>query len=330
MKIALCIPKRYDTSVKIYVDNLLIHLEKYPIEIVKVEHNEPIPNEVDLVWEPNCTGAKYPNKRLIFSDKKWVVTLHGASNLSLPLKYTYPTFKGKIVGLFKNIRRRIVWFFYKYKVAHIITVSNFAKEEIIEQLNIKRSKISVIYHGYNNDLFLPRSGEKNYLLHVSIYQKVKNIERLLLAYQQIPIEKRMPFVLIAPGFPSQTEKIEKLTLITNKLSQKEILNYLQGAYAFIFPSLRESFGLPILEAFGAGVPVVSSNTSALKEIVGDAGILVNPYSTDELQTAIERIVENKTLRNELAHKAEQRAKDFSWEKSAFWHYEIFKKVVENE
>jgi len=330
MKVALCLPKYYDTSVRIYIDNIIPHIEQHSIEIIKVQHNRPIPDEADIVWDPNCTGAKYPNKRIILSNKKWVVTLHGASNLSLPLHYTFSTIKEKTIGWLKNIRRRFVWFFYKHKVEHIITVSKFAKEEIIEQLSINATKISVIYHGYNDNLFFPRSGEKSYLLHVSIYQKVKNIDRIITAFEQIPVEKRMPLIIIAPNYPDKINNTSNLTLITEKLPQKEIVKYMQSAYAFIFPSIRESFGLPILEAFGCAVPVISSNTSALKEIVGDAGILVNPFSVDEIRNAMENITENKILRNELALKAEKRAKDFSWEKSAFMHAEIFKRIYNAE
>lgn len=101
---------------------------------------------------------------------------------------------------------------------------------------------------------------------------------------------------------------------------------MQSAYCFVFPSIRESFGLPILEAFGCGVPVISSNTSALKEIVGDAGILVNPFSVEEINKAMQKIITENDLRNELALKAENRAKDFSWKKSAYLHYEIFHRI----
>lgn len=326
MKVALCIPKHYDTSVKIYIDNLIPFIEEHPIEIVKVQHNEPIPNDVDLVWEPNCTGAKYPNKRIIFSNKKWIVTLHGTSNLSLPLHYTFSTFKEKLIGWLKNKRRQFFWFFYKYKVAHIITVSKFAKEEIVEYLHIPPTKISVVYHGYNDTIFFSKSGEKAFFLHVSMYQKVKNLDRLIEAYEQIPVSKRIPIIIIAPNYPNKDIQIEKLTLITEKLPQKEIVKYMQSAYCFVFPSIRESFGLPILEAFGCGVPVISSNTSALKEIVGDAGILVNPFSVEEINKAMQKIITENDLRNELALKAENRAKDFSWKKSAYLHYEIFHRI----
>jgi glycosyltransferase involved in cell wall biosynthesis len=328
LKIGIWIPRHYDTSVKIYVDNLRPYLEKLGVVFIEINENSNISDDIDMVWDPNCTGAKYPNRKIYFSEKKWIVTLHGASNFSLPLHYTFSTFKQKLFGLYKNTKRRIAWFLYKNRVAHVITVSKFAKQEIIDYLHIDDSKISVIYHGYNEDLFQPHSGLKPYLLSVSVYQKVKNVDRLIEAYAQIPLEKRMPLVVVCPNYPTQIQ-IEKLTLITQKISQKEVAKYMESAYCFVLPSIRESFGLPIIEAFACAVPVITSNTSALKEIAGDAGILVNPFSLDEIREAIIQITANQALRASLSRNASARAAAFSWEKSARLHFEVFRRVLED-
>lgn len=328
MKVAIWIPRYYETSVKVYVDNIRKYLEQSGVVFVEVNEHSTIPDDVDLVWDPNCTGAKYPNRRILFSDKKWIITLHGASNFSLPLHYTFTTTKQKIVGLYKNLKRRIAWFMYKYKATHIITVSTFAKSEIIEQLHIDPKKISIIYHGYNDDIFRQYSGVKKYFFNVSIYQKVKNIDRLIEAYNQLPIETRMPLIIVCPNYPNVDLKIEKLTLITHKISQKEVAKYMEDAYCFVFPSIRESFGLPLIEAFACGVPVIASNTSALKELTKDAGILIDPFSVEEIKNAMLSMMENKELRDAFAAKAVERAKDFSWQKSAQLHLEIFKRTLD--
>jgi glycosyltransferase involved in cell wall biosynthesis len=104
---------------------------------------------------------------------------------------------------------------------------------------------------------------------------------------------------------------------------------MESAYCFVLPSIRESFGLPIIEAFACAVPVITSNTSALKEIAGDAGILVNPFSLDEIRDAIIQITANQALRASLSSNASVRAAAFSWEKSARLHFEVFRRVLED-
>ena len=98
---------------------------------------------------------------------------------------------------------------------------------------------------------------------------------------------------------------------------------------FVFPSLYEGFGMPLLEAMAAGVPVVTSNVSAMPEVVGDAGLTVDPRSPTELARAIERVLTDRELAVGLAEKAIHRAREFTWEKTAMATKEFFEKVVGN-
>ena len=98
---------------------------------------------------------------------------------------------------------------------------------------------------------------------------------------------------------------------------------LQNAFAFVFPSLHESFGLPILEAMACGVPVITSNVTACPEIAGDAAILINPRSVEDISNAMIKIAENKNLRKQLIEKGLERASEFGWEESAKKHLEVF-------
>jgi glycosyltransferase involved in cell wall biosynthesis len=325
MKVGVWIPKQYVTSVRIYSEHVCEQLQKMDVEVIPFTEKDEVP-DAQVIWDPTCTSARYPNRKLLKSELPWIVTVHGASNLSLPLKYTFPTFKQKLRGLYVNAKRRFVWSIYRSKVAHIITVSKFAKEELIQELDFQPGNISVIYHGFDDVLFHPQSGEKNYLLHVSVYQPKKNVDRILEAYANIPVERRMPFILVCPGYPKDAS-IEKLTLMRYPVERKEIGKLMRGAYAFIFPSIHESFGIPLVEAMGCATPVITSNISSCPEIVDGAGILVDPFSVDAIQQAIENITGNITLRNDLSRKAEERSKDFSWEKTARLHLEVFKRFA---
>jgi glycosyltransferase involved in cell wall biosynthesis len=328
VKIGIWKPQHETMSVKIYTDNIVLYLQKHEHEIFFFGKNDSIP-DVDIIWDPTCTGARYPNKKILQTKIPWIVTLHGAANLSMPLKYTFGnTIIKQLNGFFINTKRRFMWMFYKHKVAHIITVSNFAKQELITELGLKANQISVIYHGYDDTIFFPQSGSKSYLLHVSNYQPIKNIERIIEAYQQIKKDDKLPLVLICPGFPSAS-KDEKVKIINTIVDSKQIAKYMKESYAFIFPSFRESFGMPLLEAMASGVPVITSNNSACNEITKDASVLVNPQNTIEIKEAIELILNDKKLHCQLSKNAIENSKLFSWEKTARFHEMLFERHVLN-
>ncbi|HNF48693.1 MAG TPA: glycosyltransferase family 1 protein [Chitinophagales bacterium] len=322
MKIGVWVPQRYDTSVKIYSDNICTILQELGVEIHYFGKNQPIP-DVDLIWDPTCTGARYPNRKILTTSIPWIVTLHGAANLSMPLRYTYPKLKNRFFGVFTNLRRRIMWGLYKFKVKHIITVSKFAKEELVEQLNIYPDLITYIYHGYDDNLFYPQSGSKEFYLHVSIYQPKKNTERIVEAYNLIKNKTNYPLLLVCPGYPDKIED-EKITLIRDKQTPKSVAKLMKNAYCFIFPSLHESFGLPLVESMASGAPLITSDSSACKEICKDGGITVNPYQTEAISNAI-LMIEDVALHEKYTKAALERAKDFSWRKSALLHLELFKR-----
>lgn len=325
MKIGIWNPKHTATSVQIYTDNVVEHLQSFGNEICYFGKDDELP-DVDIIWDSTCTGAQYPNRKILNSAIPWIVTVHGASNLSLPLKYNFNSISDKLKGLYINFKRRTMWSWYKYKVEHIITVSKYAKEELINYLNFTPSFISVIYHGYDDNLFYRQSGAKPYLLHVSVYQPKKNVERIIEAYQSIKDENKLPLVIVCPNYPTVIDD-KKITLITTHVERKQIAKYMKEAYTFIFPSIHESFGMPLVEAMACGVPVITSKTTACAEIVANAGILVNPLSSVEIKNAIIKIMLNKKLHDDLAANSLERAKNFSWEKCARLHEEIFKRFV---
>ena len=116
-------------------------------------------------------------------------------------------------------------------------------------------------------------------------------------------------------------------IITGYVPDEDLSAIYSGATAFVFPSLYEGFGLPILEAMQCGTPVISSNSTSLPEVVGDAGILVDPKDQDQLCQAMLDILNDDTLRETLKQKGLERAKQFSWEKCANETVEIYKKII---
>lgn len=327
MKIGVWTPDKYLHSVKIYYDNISRYLSQKGVEFIPFGKNDTLPTQVDLYWDPTCTGGKNPNKRFIKRNHPLVATVHGASNFSMPHHYTYKGWKQQLKGYGVNWKRKWYWQFFRNNIEGIITVSEFAKREIIEELHLDSSKIQAIYHGLNKEIFYPISNSKrDFLLHVSVFQPVKNISTLLAAYQQLDKDYRLPLLLIVPDYPDKIE-IEGVTLISEALPQQEIAKYMQDAKAFILPSYRESFGLPLIEAMACGTPVITSKGSACEEIAKDDGILCDPYQSSEWRDAMDNIMKDPKLWELLNKKSLERAEQFSWEKCAQEHYIYFQKMI---
>ena len=128
----------------------------------------------------------------------------------------------------------------------------------------------------------------------------------------------------------QTIKYQDRIIFTGYVLDNDLSAIYSGAVAFIFPSLYEGFGLPVLEAMQCGTPVISSNSSSLPEVVGDAGILIDPKDEDHLCQAMLDVLTDSNLRESLRKKGLERAKQFSWKKCADQTVEIYKKIIDSK
>ena len=165
-----------------------------------------------------------------------------------------------------------------------------------------------------------------FFLHVSQYQPVKNIHAIITAYDQLPLSDKPHLLIVAPGFPNCSIPAG-VNLIVNPVSGEELAKLYRTALAFVFPSLRETFGMPILEAMACGCPVITSNVTACPEVAGDAALLVDPRSVSDLMGAMRHLAEDASLRADLRHRSLARAKQFTWRRSAEQHLEVFENVL---
>lgn len=332
MRIAYWVPDKYVTSVKIYTENVVRQLEARGFEFIPFSRGATFPEDVDLYWDSTCTGGKHPNKRLLKAKKPVVVTVHGAAPMALPLSYTFNGTGKQVRGWLQNQKKRIGWQSIGQKVDHIITVSEYARDEIRKHLPLNGKDIHVIYHGFDSGKFapLPDAEWENrtdpYYFHISVYQPKKNIERILEAYRGIPAGDRPKLLIISPGYP---EKITDGGLqLDNEFVQHETLSkHMREAYGFIFPSLHESFGLPILEAMASGCPVLTSNNTSCREIGGDAALTVDPEDVDSIRYGMLRLFGDAELRRTLRRKGLERARQFSWAICAGNHARVFEKAA---
>lgn len=271
----------------------------------------------------------------------YVVTIHDVSYRTR-LRFTSPQniLLQNILGWFTVLRARA-----------ILTVSAFCKAEIERIYPSARGKTYVTLEApaptYRPCSPSVISATKNtlgihnpFLLWVGKTQSRKNLYRLMKAFQQILL-KWPNTILVIAGPQENTfaqrfrhtfeSEIEKGSIIvTGYLTQDQLSALYTDCKAFVFPSLYEGFGLPVLEAMACGAPVITSNITALPEVAGNAALLVNPYSTDEIASTIDQLLASRELQASLSMLGKQRAATFTWEATANQTLEIYRNVLQIE
>jgi glycosyltransferase involved in cell wall biosynthesis len=238
--------------------------------------------------------------------------------------------------------------YFKKNASLIIAISENTKSDIVKYLHIPEDKIRTIYCGVGDefrrieDVQYLKSRLKGigidypYILYLGTLEPRKNLERLIEAFIQLKKGKRINEKLVVSGLKGwgyqsifdrvASSSIEKEVIFAGFVPNEFLPFLYNGASAFVYPSLYEGFGLPVLEAMACGVPVVTSNVSSLPEVAGDAAVLINPYSVDELADRIWRILSYEDLRNSCITKGIERAKSFTWERCAMETLKAFNEV----
>ncbi|MES2828551.1 MAG: glycosyltransferase family 1 protein [Bacteroidota bacterium] len=209
--------------------------------------------------------------------------------------------------------------------AHIIAISQTTKNDLISILGIPEQKISVIYHGHTP---LPRTGETvnaethgDYLLYVGARQGYKNFDHVLIAFAELKTRNSKLILICAGGGSFSDEEEKKISYhhITNNIlqinaSDEQLSLLYQNAILFIYPSLYEGFGLPILEAFENGCPVLAADNPCFREIGGEAVGYFDPLNKQSIFMAIDKAIHNQTLLRNLVIKGKLRLQEFTMDK----------------
>lgn len=225
----------------------------------------------------------------------------------------------------------------------VIAISAHARQDAVEILRLPQNRIRVVYPGVAEPFFRVTAADvppvliryglpSSYLLFVGCIEPRKNVRGLLRAYQELPETVRRDVRLVIAGmFGWETDEIRQLmnspyVQYLGYVPEADLPALFRAAAAFVYPSFYEGFGLPVAQAMAVGVPVITSNRSSLPEVIGDAGLTVNPASTADLATAMYKILSSSSLAKDLSSRGRSRAVTYSWDNCAAASIEFFQAV----
>lgn len=219
----------------------------------------------------------------------------------------------------------------------IIAVSQNTKNDLIDMWNIPTNKIEVVYHGVNtpfeHSIVGKRKIEHPYILFVGLRKEFKNFKRLALAFSYIK-QKHPSVKLVCTSVPFSAEEIKlandlSITKDMIHISASEITmaNLYSYAELFVYPSIYEGFGMPILEAMSYGCPTAISNSSCFPEIARDASIYFDPFDVESMSYAILQLLENNTARKSIIEKGYLLCNEFTWDKTAEGHRRVYNSLI---
>ncbi len=267
--------------------------------------------------------------------RKLTTTLHDLTTYTLP--DAHPASHHEME---KSFVEKVV-----LKADSVIAISEHTRQDLIRLFDFQPERVEVVYEGIADSYFETHAEgvtavrakyglTKPYILHVGTIEPRKNIDRLLDAYEQLKPSVREEFPLVMVGSigwaPESTinrmENPPKGVRYLRYVPEVDLPFLTTGAEICVYPSLYEGFGLPVPQAMATGVPVLTSNVSSLPEVAGDAAVLVDPMSTAEITSGMERLLTSPSLREELAAKGRTRAQRFSWDRSAKETWRYFERV----
>ncbi len=353
MKIAVDARMINMSGIGTYIQNLMKN-NCYNIALGKKEEIEKVGKVESIIeFDSKIYGIKeqlkFPYKKLrklkpdvlhvphynvpLFYRGKMVVTIHDLTHLILPefLPNKFAYFYAKFM----------IWFALK-RANKIITDSENTKKDILERFNVNPEKIEVIYLAAGNE-FAEKSKkeieylynrfcipkDKKLLMYVGNLKPHKNLERLLEAFSKLKNKEDYRLILVGKAFKNYNmlelkEKelgIEKNVIHTGLVNQEELVDLYNLADLFVFPSLYEGFGIPILEALSCGTPVACSSTSSMPEVGGDVVEYFNPYDVNEITTKmVETLQKQDTISKE---KIQNHISKFNWEQTAKLLKQVF-------
>jgi glycosyltransferase involved in cell wall biosynthesis len=293
------------------------------------------PKQTNFHWKPQAVRARFRPARILW--EQIILPLEAARyrlDVLFNPGFTAPIFSAvPSVTVFHDLQHRrhpeyFRWFdvpFWRLllwasarRSRTLVAVSEATREDLVRFYPFAATRARVIPHGVDEAFFqLDRAAPERYVLCVSTLHPHKNIDGLIRAYTR----RKRDFKLVLAGMRGlHAREVEKLITgdirVTGWIPRAELLNLYARAMAFIYPSKFEGFGMPVLEAMAAGIPVACSDIPPLREVAGDAALFFDPLDEDGIASALERITSDQALRKQLADAGPKRAREFTWQRSA--------------
>ena len=270
---------------------------------------------------------------------KTIVTIHDLGAQYLAQYHRFPQ------KIYLNWSTRYV----AAHASHLISVSNFTKKDLMSTLKVQGKRISVVSEAVNRKHFFPRSKHEiaqtrakyglagKYFLYVGTIQPRKNLERLIEAFAKGKFEHTDLVLAGSRGWLNEEiyKAPEKFSISNHVrflgfVPDEDLPALYSGAIGTIFPSLYEGFGLPILESFACGCPVLTSVGGATQEVAQDAALLVDPKNIKKISNGMRKLATDQNYAQELVKKGSVRVENFSWESSAREVLKVFDKVYKGK
>lgn len=255
---------------------------------------------------------------------------HGDEHWELP----------EINGRLKSYAVRALEAWRMLQFDHVVCVSEDLRRRVSSRYPGTLST-SAVANGIDHDVFHPVDSlpsiaaldtDRPYVFHVSSFDQKKNPRGVVRSFARL--DRDVQLVVCGPGWESNAivrEEIDRLgigseTLFTGWVEQQTLVQLLSNAAVTVFPSLHETFGLPVLESLACGTPVVASDRYAIPEVAGDGAVLVNPDDPEEIATALDRLLTDEQFRTELARRGREQASNFSWHRATDQMIDVFQRV----
>lgn len=331
-------------------------LDEYPanVQVVKLE-GVPVSKPLRILYQQTVLPAALARHRLdVFFATATVAPLLCPSPVVMAVQFTQFYQSPEAYGRFRTAYLKVMLPLSLRKARRVIIFTEYSKRDLVRWTGVSADKVSVVPHGLAEEIWrlaelplgapahkvgLTLTNGRPYLLYVSATYGYKNHTRLIQAFSILKKRCPVPHVLLLVG-SEVTVSFDELraiacevgvlddVIIAGRLDHHMALATYLGCDLAVIPTLYETFGYPALEAMACGSPVVTSNIGSMAELAGDAAVLVDPYDVSAIADGMERVLSDPTLRQSLIQRGRQRAKQYTWERSATRTLEILEAAGE--